>query len=826
MEKDKIDKQIKAPDELKNRIRQEITEFDNKKNKKTPLVKTMHGIAAVVVIGVLSVTSYAAVTGNLSLENLGLFKASKNYSQNAIEINQSIENKYIKFTLNNIACDDTYLITESTLNLTDTAIKDYGDIEYSSKYKQYSYPMEKSTYINNQEIYSWGIDIQKTADKEYKILELYNISDIKEKDFNFKLNIENIALKDENNSESSEVGTFSYESDGLYTPIKKIDVNKSVSMDIQRKESNKANFEEISQTVGNKTIVVKEAANTNFDTIIKASIITEENYSEYLKNEENNSDYNSFMLTQGNGDDRSYQVSEDLNTYFILNDGNMILASDLSEYMSNQNNQENLFVPIFNLGFNKESQAMDYNQIIEKYGYDTNLENKVVKIQKNYTIKIGNQENGNDVKNVKLLPIKKNYINDRNDEEYKYYKNATWYKLENKKYTATSELGGTLEITNIDITDDTITFYYNTKGLIGEDDLILMRKNNGEFNYFYPEKTEIKGLNSNENKLTFSRKNNQSSGTFGYNISQKDVSSLLNDISKDEFTMLFGKKNGTEFIGNGLIFDIPDKITDKISIKNIEITDLENIDLDNNTTKTNVNDNNNLFEEIQNENNTVDTDSNETNEQFTLKQYNEFLSQSKKSIENIEANGSKMDKNTASISGIKINSTIDQVHNIIKETPGDTFIGEDIFVEYYSDDIIVEYKKKNNTYYVTSISTHGRLKSDRNIKVGSTLQNVIENYAKNNKLVQIYKNSYNNGWVLYGNDDAVNLKDVEGYVINSAGGKNAYYLLNSYSDDYIEQDYARSSLLYFDDDVCMEYFIEDGIVSEITLSIHEDMSDY
>ena len=193
-----------------------------------------------------------------------------------------------------------------------------------------------------------------------------------------------------------------------------------------------------------------------------------------------------------------------------------------------------------------------------------------------FFLKISVTKQRKNVPNILRHQNKKDYINDRNDEESEYYKNAIWYKLENKKYTATSELGGTLEITSIDITDDTITFNYNTKGLIGEDALILMRKNNGEFNYFYPEKTEIKGLNSTENKMIFNRKSNYASGSFDNSISQEDVQYLLNDISKDESTMLFGKKNGTTFIGNGLVFDVPEKITDKITINNIEIKDLEN----------------------------------------------------------------------------------------------------------------------------------------------------------------------------------------------------------------------------------------------------------
>ena len=200
------------------------------------------------------------------------------------------------------------------------------------------------------------------------------------------------------------------------------------------------------------------------------------------------------------------------------------------------------------------------------------------------------------------MPVKKSCINDRTDEELKCYNEAKWYKLKNKSYTATSELGGTLEILSIDITDEEIIFNYNTRGLIGEEALILMRQNNGEFNYFYPEKTETKGLSSTENKMIFYRKNNMSASSTSYNISLSDTSDMLDDISKDEFTMLFGKKNGTSFIGDGIIFDIPDKITNKIIVKNIQIID---VDSDNNTIKElngNEVDDNNMFDKIDDDN--------------------------------------------------------------------------------------------------------------------------------------------------------------------------------------------------------------------------------
>ncbi len=806
--KNEIDSQIKAPEKLKIRIRNEINKTEKKKSH---WLKTMQGVAAVAVVAVLSVTSYAAITGNLSLEKIGFLKASKNYDKIATEVNQTIENEYLKYTLDNIACDDAYLITEQTVELKDSAISKYGEVEYDENRKIYTIAVNGTQYINNQEIYCWGYDVQKITDNQYKILEVYNISKNENKNINLILNINGVIVNNTENFQDM------------------IHVNKQISMDIEKKESSNKKFEEVSQTIGNQTFVVKEAANTNFETLIKASIITEESYDEYLKEDDSLSD-NSFMATQGNGDDISFEVYKDENTYVITDDGSMFTTNDLETYLYNQENENEIVTSLDEqtLFSKKDSDAININQIIEKYGKTEDLKKRIVKIQKNYTIKIGSNQEEQEVKNVKLLPVKKNYINDRTDEELQYYNEAKWYKLENKKYTATSELGGTLEISGIDITENEITFNYDTKGLIGEDALILMRQNNGEFNYFYPEKEEVKGISSNVNKMTFYRKNNNSASSISYNIKTEDVPNLLDDISKDEFTMLFGKKNGTEFIGDGIGVNIPDKITDENTIKNLYVTDIQsdenyddivdNLKNENNTiadqTNNNVTDDNSITEDINNQS------------KLSLEEYSKLLEKTKAKIQGINSKGEKMDKNTASLSGIKIGSTLEEVHNLLKEKPKNSSF-DDYGVEHYSDDIVITYELKNNKYFVKSISSTGRLKTNTNIQVGDSVQKVIENNAKDSNILDINKDStYHKGWVLYGGDKATIIEDVEGYVTNSNEEKKAYCLVNNYYDGCSRDDYKRIEILYFDDDVCMSYSVVNGAVESIDLSVRDDMENY
>ena len=537
------------------------------------------------------------------------------------------------------------------------------------------------------------------------------------------------------------------------------------------------------------------------------------------------------MVTQENGESVPFEVLEDLNTYVITNDGSKFTTNDLYKYMSNQKEDNGLFETTDGEDWNnvKDSDSINGEQLLEKYGENQNLESKVVKIQKNYTIKIGNNEENKEINKMKILPVQKSFINDRNDEELKYYNEAKWYKLENKSYTATSELGGTLTISSIDITDEEITFYYNTKGLIGEEALILMRQNNGEFNYFYPEKTETKGLSSNENKMVFYRKNNNSASSTSNNISISDISNMLDDISKDEFTMLFGKKNGTSFTGDGISLDIPDKITNKIIVKNIQIID---VDPDNTNDDSiikeldgNEDDDNVIFDEI-NDNDSLHEDINETSK-ITLEEYSNLLEKTKQNIQNINSKGEKLDKNTAALSGIKIGSIVDDVHKILKEKPENSeFDGDGYGAEQYSDDIAITYEFKNNKYCVKSISGAGRLKTNTNIKVGDSVKKVIENNAKDEKLLNINENLYDNGWVLYGGTDAAYIVDIEGYVKNSDEGKKAYCLVNNYNKDYSKEDYKRIEILYFDGDVCMSYSVTNGIVDSIELSVRDDMENY
>ena len=161
--KQQVDKQIQAPEELKNRIRTEIRNTNVKPKRN---MKVIQGIAAVFTVAILGVTTYAGVTGNLTLEKMGLLKASENYDENAVDINQTISNEYTDITLKSIACDNAYIIEEYQINLKERAIEEFGKIEYDTRYG-YKVDLYQNIEVNQEHADIMTTYVNKTGDREY-----------------------------------------------------------------------------------------------------------------------------------------------------------------------------------------------------------------------------------------------------------------------------------------------------------------------------------------------------------------------------------------------------------------------------------------------------------------------------------------------------------------------------------------------------------------------------------------------------------------------------------------------------------------------------------
>ena len=201
------------------------------------------------------------------------------------------------------------------------------------------------------------------------------------------------------------------------------------------------------------------------------------------------------------------------------------------------------------------------NKLIENYS--ELKDNDIVKVEESYAIVMGAQTN---LGKLKIMQTKSTFFSDRTNEEKEAYYKAKWYPLKegDKKYTATNKNGGVFEINKITIDDEKINFYFNKKGIFGETSYIDLRVNDGTMNYICPIKDEVKGLTSDENKIVFNR-----DGSYSAGLGIKD--GMLDDLSKVEFTMLFGDVD--EIIGEPLIVNVPEQSNEKIKIGNVKISD-------------------------------------------------------------------------------------------------------------------------------------------------------------------------------------------------------------------------------------------------------------
>ena len=513
-----LKQEIELPESYKKTIKNTIQKCTQQsKNSETEIKKykilnTIKKIGITAIIGASTITVYAVTTNNLPFQEMGLMKLSQNYDANAVEINKTIENEYTKVTLETMSGDGSYIILEYRINLKDKAINEYGNINYNDA-MGYSLWLAETSLVNSKEITNKLQEITKISETEFICTQVLNIMDIKDENLNLIVNMDELVL----NSKIS----------------KPINLGKKLQINMNLKNNDQNNFTPQEKVIDeNNKIIIDNVGNTKFETYISAQKIIENiTYKEFKKL--NPLKYNSFIVTNENGDEIPYLIrNEDWAGKYL--------------YVKNANG---------------ELTSIDSMEAM-----NTLKDEDIIKYVENYIILIGNQENLN---TIKIVPIETTMFNDRNNEEKQEYDKLTWYPLieGEQKYSAQSSLGGTLEIEKIKINENNIEFYYNEKGLMGNDSLIILRRNNGEMNYIYPIKTERKGINGTENKITFSK---DLFGVAGLNIIS--LGDLHENIDNVEFALLFGSRS--KKIADDFTIEIPNQNNSIVKIENVEINDI------------------------------------------------------------------------------------------------------------------------------------------------------------------------------------------------------------------------------------------------------------
>ena len=446
-----ITKEVELSDDFKNSIRTTIETIQNsdasRKRKKNKIgnrfVDIIKKMITAILIGASTITVYAVTTRDFNFGKLGLNKLDENYNDSIVEMNESVENEYAKITLNSMAGDESYVITEYRLNLKDKAISEYGEIDYwdTAGYRLW---LTNNVFVNSNKIENITSNVTKISDREYVYSQIINIMNFNEKSLDIKIHIDNIFI----NKDYLKVG-------------------KVLEVKMNLKDEIKNDFVIQEKEIGsNDRLVISGVGNTKFETYITVQKITENiTYKEFDSRDKYTN--NGFIVTDENDKEILYTIR-----------GSVWAGKQL--YIKDENGDWNL-----------------------SENYKAN-DNDVIRHVENFIILVGNQD---DIETVKIIPIETAYFNERTDEEINEYKKVKWYPLvegENR-YSAKSSLGGTFEIIKTEIDENYVTFYYETEGLLGNETEIIMRKKIKDMNYIHPIRTEKAGINGTENIIVFSK---------------------------------------------------------------------------------------------------------------------------------------------------------------------------------------------------------------------------------------------------------------------------------------------------------------------------------
>ena len=503
--------EIELPNEYINMINKTLekcAQTKTIKNHKNKILEIIRNILIALIVGASTLTVYATANKNLPLMKMGLIKAEENYAENASIINKTIENDYATITIESMSGDDAYVIIDYKIVLKDKAIQEYGNVSYDNAFEE-GISLYTTVFSNSEKIEKINSKSSKISETEFNYVQVINVMNLKEIS-NLEIYINSLCINlDWRNP---------------------IEVNKIINIELSSSK-NKKTFKEIEQKIDeNRSVIITNVANTKFETYITAQIVTKDlTYKEY--SEKNPLKYNSFIITNQNGEEISYIVYDGEDKIYKIEDGKEVESKDIKEE-------------------------------------DT------IKTIENYIIIIGKQEN---VKNLKIVPIETRLFNDRTDEEAKEYKNISWNKLKagDEKYTAQSSLGGTLEITKIEIDDEKIVFYCKKSGLIGTESMIIRNKNQ-KMNYVYPHEEKKVGINGEENQIIFSRK---TVGASGLNIKE----GMFDNLDDIEFTLLWGEKS--QRIAEDIEIEIPEQSNNIIKLKKINIAEANKIKLTGDSSK-------------------------------------------------------------------------------------------------------------------------------------------------------------------------------------------------------------------------------------------------
>lgn len=438
-------------DALKYVSNMQTTSRRIEKKKENRFIGFMQKVAAVILIGTLSVTVYAGITGNLSFEKMGLKKLSQNYEENKVTLNEKIDNEYFTISLENIARDSAYVIIEYKINLKEKALNELKEITYNDNIG-YTIGIANTIELNGEKNPFYITHTEKESDTEYSYYQIIYAMANDQENMNLKIWLDYLWIEDYGN-EIKQI-------DEIFEINSKIDNLEEFNVDKQKQVLDDGS-----------TLILDKVLNTNFQTFVRVKReIKNIPYEDYGNS--NFMQHKSFLITDKNNNLIPYRtyISDVIGTnYYLASTGEKIERDKITDLKKDD----------------------------------------VINVEENYVILLDNVQ---DLSEFKVIPIKSRIYDDRTtNEETEMYNKATWYPVVegDEVYTKQGNLGGTLEITKIKIDDENITFNYNKKGIVENGtSYVIIRNNKMGMNYIHSKKQD----ETNSGEIIFARDLSGSSG--------------------------------------------------------------------------------------------------------------------------------------------------------------------------------------------------------------------------------------------------------------------------------------------------------------------------
>lgn len=495
--------------------------------KKSKMIRVFQGIAACLVVGVLSVTAYAGATGKISINigNTGHKKIDKNYNDVATSVDKKVDNAYFTLSLESMAADPAYLIFEYDIKLKDTAMSEIGEVHFENG-DGYGIELDSDTFINGQEKILIGgrnlRSIERVSEKEFRLVEIYSIANIPENTLQVSKRLKNLVVY---RSEDRQIGL-------------NVDISEVLTADVKFENREPKVLAEAELSNG-ATLYIEDVSNSKFENFILARTVSQtKKYGDFWSKESQFmfEDYVDFAICDQDGKTINHDADR-LDEYFekLQEDGSYLVQPSYGD--------ENYF------------------EITDE---------DLVRRQEVQLLKLAIDDES-ELEEIQILPVGRKLYNDRNRSEYDFYMQEDWYpvQLGDVAICETSQIGGSVTVTRIEENEEEIIFVYEKEGYVPSDIDFAVRVKSKQMNYRYPRYIELSGIDGVENRIVFTKDVAMLSGMplLGYD--------RMDNLDELEFAMFYNVKY--DILADALKFDWDENESDNVAeITNIAFTEFVN----------------------------------------------------------------------------------------------------------------------------------------------------------------------------------------------------------------------------------------------------------